>query len=226
MKRLLLSAAALVALTPLLASAQSADLSMSGAIIPTSCAPSFSGGGIVNLGRNSASGLNTATQTEIRNSDEFSLTITCDTPLGAGLAFKVHDNNAATLEPTIIPPGGGGFHQVYGFGLGAHEGVNIGSYSIFFVRGTVDGALASNLILNHFPGGTLRGWQNSGRPVLQSSPQTNVLFSLGSAAAGPTNGQDYVFTMRVRPAIRPSDDLNIIDEFPLAGSATFTLVYL
>lgn len=57
MKLKLLAASAMLAMSPALVSAQSVDLTITGSVVPTSCTPSLSGGGVVGLGRHSASTL-------------------------------------------------------------------------------------------------------------------------------------------------------------------------
>lgn len=214
-------AAALLALSPVVASAQSVDLTVRGAIVPTTCTPTFTGGGTVNLGQHSSGALNTAAQTVLRDSDEVTLTIACGgTP--APVALQVLDNSAATVHPGLTLPGAVAGSAVQ-FGLGAVGGTNIGAYGIVAGAAQGDGAPAS-LLYKQFNADA--AWVAETSPYLRAYTGAAGGYTSWGTGTTPVAADVHTLSMRVRPVIRNGADLPLSAEVPLTGSATFQVSYL
>ncbi|MBC3777542.1 DUF1120 domain-containing protein [Pseudomonas sp. SWRI99] len=208
------------ALIPTLAMADSADLSITGTIIPTSCIPGFSGGNTVELGNIPASSLNRDRQTELQNHN---ITLSVNCSANAPMAIKVHDNQASTQLPGIVVDGTD--WAMYIYGIGEVAGAKIGGYGLRFGTPTVDGQ--PSMVM--YKQGGMDNWTSpeTAKLVGKNAEGGNLRYSWGaSLAAGPTPGVVHIFPMTLVPVIGPAQDLPITSEIALNGSATFELLYL
>ncbi|WP_390344025.1 DUF1120 domain-containing protein [Variovorax boronicumulans] len=129
-----IAGAAAVVIAPVPASAESAELRITGTIVPAACTPAFAGGGVVDYGTIPASSLNPTAQTTLAEKS-IQLTMTCDAPVRFG--FKVIDERAASAVTSLETIQGATPNMK--FGLGTSDGKNIGAYSLQVVRETVNG---------------------------------------------------------------------------------------
>lgn len=216
MKKSYLIPVLLTAAFPFVAWAESADLSVIGTIIPTSCSPVFAGGSTVDLRKISASSLNKTTQT-ILPSHDVSLNITCDAP--ASVEVTVRDNRAATKLPGIHDGQGRNDPALF-YGIGEVQGVQIGGFGLRYGIPSADGAKQS--LLTRTP--LAPTWRPAISGLVGNSPD---LYSWGlNAATGPTAAQNHSFPMTLLPIIGASDRLPLTNEIPLEGSVTFDMFYL
>jgi hypothetical protein len=204
------------AISPLAQAADSVDLAITGTISLGACTPVFDNGGTVDYGKISSASLTSGAPTDL-GPKSTSLTVTCDAPRSVG--FTITDNAAAsavTSALATVPAG-------KGFGLGqTAEGVNLGAYSIAMKSVTLDGTAgdvitsADNTTWTAAPSDGLAG---------------NVAGTTWSAGAAGTDSATapattFVYGIDVDAVLQDAATLAITAETPLAGSATFTLVYL
>lgn len=204
------------ALLPVMAMAESVDLTVIGTIIPTSCIPAFAGGGTVDLRKISAATLNPSTQTLLAGRD-VSLHINCDAP--APVEVSVRDNRAGTKLPGIHD-GAGQNDPVLFFGLGEISGTRIGGFALRHGIPEADGNIQTLLTRTL----ATPAWQVPASTLVSNAP---ALYSWGSSvAAGPVAARHHGFPMHLLPIIGPSNALPIANEIPLDGSVTFDMFYL
>ncbi|MDZ4355438.1 MAG: DUF1120 domain-containing protein [Variovorax sp.] len=208
---------AAVMMAPIPASAaESAELRITGTIVPAACTPAFAGGGVVDYGTISARSLNPTAQTTLADKST-QLTLTCEA--AALFAFKVIDERAGTAVTslTTIPmPGPAGL-----FGLGAVDGKNIGAYSLVITKETADQGATQHI--NSTDGGAT--WTSF--PGVMSGDGGKLVAFAGSAT-GTVPGAHTSITadIRVVTAIDKGSNLPLTQKIPLDGLSTFELVYL
>ncbi len=206
---------AAVMLAPVDASAESAELRITGTIRPSTCKPAFAGGGVVDYGTMPASSLNQTTQTTLEEKS-IQLTLTCDAP--ALFAFKVIDERAGTAVTSLVTIPG--FTPKAKFGLGAVDGKNIGAYSLEVTKATADQGATRRLASTN--GGT--AWAVSGGLAADGS---NLIAFAGSATGMvPTAHTSITADIRVGTAIDQASNLPLTQKVPLDGLSTFEVVYL
>lgn len=219
MKKVLLVAALAVAVSPMMASAASVGLTVTGSVIPTSCVPSFAGGTNVDLGKISAKELSLTAQNNLPERD-ITLSINCDAP--AAVEFAAKDNRATTKAPGLVfsaNPGSVGPNLYYG--LGNVQGTAIGGFGLRVGTPTTDGKAQTFLVRT--PNNPV--WRVPVAGMVSNAPTT---YSWGpSAQAGPAAARLHTFPMKVAAAIRPASQLPVTtNEYKLDGSVTFDVFYL
>ncbi|MFL9922861.1 DUF1120 domain-containing protein [Herbaspirillum lusitanum] len=210
MQKQLISAVALAA--SLLASfavqaADTAELKVKGVIRPASCAPSFTGGGVVDYGVIPASTLKAGQFTTLPTKD-VTMNITCDAT--TKVAFKAVDNRQSSVISGLMQ------YPEENFGLGAVGGKNTGGYSIRMTQPTGDGA---NL--------TLLATNNNGQSWGSAAGVTKIhMFSFGNNASTPGAYKQLSAKISLTAYINKPEELDLTREIPLDGSATIEVVYL
>ena len=211
-----IAGAAAVVIAPVPASAESAELRITGTIVPAACTPVFAGGGVVDYGTIPASSLNPTAQTTLAQKS-IQLSMTCDAP--AMFGFKVIDERAGTAVTSLatVP----GLTEKEKFGLGASDGKNIGAYSLQVVSQTSDGGFSLSLASED--GGInwgflgMRGLKGEGNQLVSfSKTQSNL----------PAASRSVTADIRVTTAIDKSSNLPLTHAIPLDGLSTFELIYL
>lgn len=197
-----------------MAHAQSINVSIIGKIVPATCVPSLSGGGVVNYNQIPAATLN-ATSFTVLESKSLALTISCDSPVA--LAISAIDNAAGSRVPGITKAIGWQYTDAYNFGLGTVSGANVGGVIIGLSSVTVDGTVHGR-IASHNDGATW-AWDGGGFVV-----DGTVLTSWGTTT--PIVGTTIAGNMFIQAVLNKAADLPLTADVPLAGSATLTLVYL
>jgi hypothetical protein len=198
------------------AGTESVDLTITGTISLGACIPVFDNGGTVDYGKISSAALTTGAPTDL-GPKSTNLTVTCDAPRSVGLTIT--DNAAASVVPTAL----GAVPAGKGFGLGQTAGnVNLGAYSIGVKSVTLDGT-AGDVITS----ADNTTWTAAPTDGLAS----NAAGTTWSAATAGTDtatapATTFVYGIDVNAALQDAATLAISAETPLAGSATFTLVYL
>lgn len=198
------------------ASTESVDLTVSGTIRMGACTPEFDNNGTVDFGKISNSALETSVANDlgVRSTN---LTITCDTAHGVG--FTITDNAAASALPTGVGP----IAAANTFGLGQTTGgVDLGGYSITMKNVMLDGKVGDVL-----SSANATTWATAANGGLADNAGTTT-WSAGTAGADTVTATatTFVYGINVNAVLQDSTTLAIADITPLAGSATFTLVYL
>ncbi|PIF78759.1 uncharacterized protein DUF1120 [Variovorax sp. 54] len=207
---------AAVMFAPVHASAESAELRITGTIVPSACKPSFAGGGVVDYGAMSAGSLNPTAQTTLADKS-IQLTLTCEA--SALFAFKVIDERAGTAVASLetIPT----YDASSKFGLGAVDGKNIGAYSLQITNETADQGTTKHI--HSADGGTT--WSDFAGGMTVDGSQ---IVAFAGSATGTTPGPHTSVTadIRVVTAIDKGSNLPLTQRIPLDGLSTFELVYL
>jgi hypothetical protein len=190
--------------------ADTADLRVIGTIAPSACTPVFAGGAVVDYGVIPPATLGQTTGTTLAAHD-VGYTITCNAPIAISTTWS--DARAGTADV----PG------VNSFGLGAHNGVNIGRYSIASLAtgATADGNPVS-LIQQNNPGGA---WVQSGTGIVSSDGVRQYSYApVGTLVPGAYS--TYTGTIRVIAYITPTQNLDMSTTVTLDGLSTMTVNYI
>ncbi|GER10986.1 DUF1120 domain-containing protein [Variovorax boronicumulans] len=198
------------------ASAESAELRITGTITPTACTLVFTGGGVVDYGKIPAKSLSPTAQTNLPEKS-IQLGMTCEAPVLFG--FKVVDERAATAVTSLETIAGHAANKK--FGLGAVDGKKIGAYSLQLVSQTADDGPAVSLESGN--GGAT--WVAFGQIGLVGDGSKLVSFLTGSGTA-PNAHTSVTADIRVVTAIDKGSNLPLTQQIPLDGLSTFELVYL
>ncbi|MDZ4355436.1 MAG: DUF1120 domain-containing protein [Variovorax sp.] len=207
---------AAVMLAPVHASAESAELRITGTIVPTACTPAFAGGGVVDYGTISARSLNPVGQTTLAEKS-IQLTLTCEA--SAMFAFKVLDDRAGTAVTSLetIPT----YTANMKFGLGASDGKNIGAYSMQIVKETADEGPTQHI--HSADGGSI--WTKFAGGLTVDGGEI-VAFSGRAPQLVPGPHASVTADIRVVAVIDQGSHLPLTQKIPLDGLSTFELVYL
>ncbi len=199
----LISCAAMSAGT---ANAESAEIRVTGKIVPDACQASFSNGGNVDYNLISSDKLKNDQVTKLEP-QRLSLNVTCNA--ASKVSIKMTDNRSGTAV--------GGVGDGYDFGLG---GKNTGSYTLELSRATSDGN-AATVLTDTSGDGT---WTND-----ISSFKADGSFRKSFATGGATTPGAYTTVTTdivVIPVINKLSELDIGQGIDLDGSATLELAYL
>ena len=197
-----LSTTALICVAPHALAASTADLTVTGSITPIACTPSFSSGGIVDIGKKSSGDLNQTSNTLI-DTTPIQLTMACD---GKTLfTLKSIDNNDGTAFGS-------------GFGVGLDPDSNpLGQFTITVKTATADTVPVQAV------GSTDNGntW---------AAQNTLTKDTLSSVAATGTPGtrievQNLAMALEIDTYIARADSLNLTTEVAIDGSATIEVGY-
>lgn len=197
-----LSTTALICVAPHALAASTADLTVTGSITPIACTPSFSSGGIVDIGKKSSGDLNQTSNTLI-DTTPIQLTMACD---GKTLfTLKSIDNNDGTAFGS-------------GFGVGLDPDDNpLGQFNIRVMNATAD-TVAVQAVGSTDNGNT---W---------AAQNTLTKDTLSSVAATGTPGtrievQNLAMALEIDTYIARADSLNLTTEVAIDGSATIEVGY-
>jgi type 1 fimbria pilin len=206
---LALAISATAAIVPT-ASAQSADVSMSGRIFPGACVVQLGGGGIADLGDIRAETLN-AESTTLLDPVSVPMTVACESAVR--FAFQGVDNNNDSSS------------VAYRYGLGltpADE--KIGSANVLVADVTADGVSGFGTLSSD--GGDT--WNDSNAGGNFSLTMTDLLgfTKEQDTATGPAAIKDLQGTVKVIAQIQPTDELTLTEDVQVNGSVTVNLMYL
>ncbi|MDF9774964.1 DUF1120 domain-containing protein [Pseudomonas baetica] len=197
-----LTATALISAAPFALAASSDDLTVTGLITPVACMPSFSGGGVIDLGKFSAGDLKQDSNTLI-GTDPIQLVVTCDAP--ARFALNPIDNQDGTSIGDY-------------FGLGrTPDNEKLGFFAPKVIQ-VKDGTTPLDAIESNDDGST---W------VKATYAQAGNLLSVAApGSTAPINAEVVTFDFEVETYIARADSLTLTDEVTIDGSATFEVKYL
>jgi len=191
--------------------ADTADLRVIGTIAPPACTPVFAGGATVDYGVIPNNSLSLTAPTALAARD-IGYTITCNAPIPVSTTWS--DSRAGTVTTPSINL----------FGLGTHNGVNIGNYrTVQVVAGTTADGSAVTLIQRANP---TAAWTAGVNTINVGS---NGLTEVSYAPVGtvvPGSYKVYAGTLRVTATIDPLQNLDTSTEVVLDGLSTMTVKYL
>lgn len=188
--------------------ASTVDLTVKGVITPNACEPSLSGNGVVDYGKISAKDLNLTTYTELPRTT-LQLQITCE---GKTLYTVKGTDNRANSAPYPV---------LYGLGL-INGSQKLGAYGVLLNSAVADGVATTPLQSND-NGAT---WMDM---LDDSSIGPTTLAGFGDRSTGvwlPIPIQQLTTNLEVNAFIVRADSLDLSDEHPIDGSATFEVKYL
>lgn len=202
-----LATALLISTSASALAASTVDLTVKGVITPNACTPSLSGTGVIDYGKISAKDLNLTTQTQLPTAT-LQLTITCE---GSTLfAIKGTDNRAGSSS------------TLNGYGLGLINGTQkLGGYDLTLQNAVADSV--NTKVLESSDNGTT--WRDLDDTALLPTS----LAAFGDRSSGtwlPIAIEQVTTDLLVYGHIARADSLDLSDEHPIDGSATFEVKYL
>jgi len=195
------------------ASQPTAELRVTGKIIPVSCAVKLGNNGIVDFGT-VRSGELSATQFNSLGERTTSLAVNCSAATLVGLSFT--DNEAASKVTGIL---GAGYTEAQNYGLGAGGGKHIGGYSVTLRNLAAEGRSLTPIVR----AGNVGSWQSSDGRVAQLPSQYS--WRSGSTIA-PAAIKDLTGVVAVGAVINRANALDLTSEVNLSGRATLVLNYI
>ncbi|MBB5392069.1 MULTISPECIES: DUF1120 domain-containing protein [unclassified Herbaspirillum] len=196
-----------------------AQLRVTGRIVPNACVPNFIGGGVIDYGAIPSGALSPHAPT-LLPARSVGLQVSCGIP--ASVALRLVDNRPLTATEGMVKTSARPSMLRDGryFGLKNEQGLRVGGYVLRFEpRGD---AASPNLQMSA-PGNAASGaWTARTDGMLLQD-------TLYTWAAGqrniPAKMQQMDATLSIQPVIDARNG-GLADEIPLDGSATFELVYL
>jgi len=203
-----LATALLISTSASAVAASTVDLTVKGVITPNACEPSLSGNGVVDYGKISAKDLNLTTITELPRTT-LQLQINCE---GKTLyAFNGTDNRAGSAPYAFM------------YGLGQiNDAQKLGGYSLL-LNSAVGDNVAITPLQSHDNGAS---WMEM---YEDSSIGPMDLAGFGDRTTGvwlPIPIQQLTTNLEINAFIARADGLDLSDEHPIDGSATFEVKYL
>ncbi|MNF68971.1 hypothetical protein D3C84_508420 [compost metagenome] len=197
-----LTTTALMSAAPFALAASSTDLTVTGIITPVACTPTFTGGGVIDLGKYSSGDLNETSNTLI-GTDPIQLVITCDAP--AKFALNPIDNKDGTSIGSWFGLGLTPDDQPLGFFAPRIVQVKDNTTSLDPIESIDDGTT----------------WTKA------ATARPGYLLSVAATSGtAPIAAQAVTFDFEVDTYIARADSLTLDDEVTIDGSATFEVKYL
>jgi len=196
--------ALLLLFTPVVFASSNTDLSVSGTITPSACAPLISDGGMVDFGKMSAKSLNADQHTSLPN-QSMHVSVRCEGP--TFFTLNTIDNRAGTSA---------NHDRWHGLGMTPND-EKIGGASFHLYTPVADGVAVR--MINSEDGGVTWGPAN----------ELNHLWLTTIAKSGeetPIAAQEFDAEIRLYTHVAPSERLTLLDEVPIDGHATIQLKYL
>ncbi|MGJ7513326.1 DUF1120 domain-containing protein [Pseudomonas baetica] len=195
----------LIACAPVALAASSTDLSVTGIITPSACAPVLSDGGIVDHGKLTARDLDPLLPTRLP-AGEMQLEVHCEN--ATFFTLTTLDNRAGT---SAIKP------EFHGLGV-VNDDQKLGSVAFGVFEPEAD-SMAVTTIMSRDGGASWGPSTYLGHAALTS-------FAAPSAPRTPIAIKDLSARLRAFTIIAPATDLTLVDELPIDGHATLQLKYL
>ncbi|SEB04273.1 DUF1120 domain-containing protein [Paraburkholderia sartisoli] len=214
--------AALLAATSVGAfAADTVDLKIIGTIVPPSCTPTISGGGVADFGRIPVASLSDTAGT-LLTARTASLTVTCDAPARVGLTTL--DNRAGTLGVSAKTVLLGADDQRLGVGLVG--GKTVGAYNVKILKdGIIADGNAADGIYSQNGGATWAPQIHPYGDIIQPGIRTHGWANAGQTV--PAAFSTITQPIEVDLALNAKSDMpSLNQEVPIDGLATFSLVYL
>ncbi|MBN3788031.1 DUF1120 domain-containing protein [Burkholderia sp. Ac-20353] len=193
------------------AQAQTAEIKVTGRIVPDACQFTIGNGGVYDFGTISSDKLNQDATTKL---DAKTQTVAISCNAAAKVALNVRDNRSGTAA--------GGKGDDYEFGLGGKDKKNqAGYYTLALTRAVSDGATLDVLAA---PAGS-DAWAFDGTGAMASGLARKSFSESGSVAPGAY--KSITANLTVTPTINKLSELDLSNgSVDLDGSATVELTYL
>ena len=202
---------------------QTADMAVTGTIVPAACKANFDGGGVVDYGTIKLVDL-PANAYQPLGTKEIALTVNCSAMKTVTFAITDMQSTSKIADTEMYRATGTSARAApqYVFGLGkaaVGDGeVNVGSYAIAYSTSpaaTID-RTPYNIIVQLGPG----SWK-----LLDSHYVHGGTFAVGGAVAGPVRGSIFYIPMRITAALNKGSALQVAQDTPFNGQAVFAINY-
>jgi hypothetical protein len=224
LSRFALAPAGLLLLCSSAQAAETAELTVTGRVLPPSCTIALAGGTIA-YGTLPVSKLNAAEPTAVTpwmggNTPSDTLNIACDAP--AQIAVQLLDNRAGTAAPGVILGSALEASATEIFGLGQDStGTRVGAYSVTASATTVDGSTGKVITSTD---GT--SWADGSNVLFSNQPGWLMSWTAAASPAAPEPVTTVAQTLNVNAAVVGTSSLDTSAPVALDGSLTIELVYL
>lgn len=197
------------------ATGRSQPLTLQARFAPAACEPSLSGGGVVDLGKLSASDLRPDEHTRLP-AKSLLLSIRCDAP--TSFALVMHDNREGTAT-------GGADETAYGLGLD-NSRQKIGRYYLNINPADIRAdALPQVYRTDSTTAGT--AWSGASNQPIPIGARSYLGFTATPGShAGPAAIQNLSGNISIQAWIAPTQALDLSNEVALDGSGTIEIIYL
>ena len=197
---------------------QTANMSVTGTIVPAACSANFTGNGVVDYGTIRVIDLPVNAYYFLGVKDT-ELDVTCNAT--KRVTFTIDDlqsANAIRDAAMMTAVGFSGVNAAYLYGLGTAvaggNSVNLGGYLIEVGAATIDGMSRAYMYSNN----NGANWGSPPRLVAKE------MISAGSGAT-PTTGTRFNFGLKIRAALNTGMALQVAQDTPLNGQAVFSINY-
>ena len=198
---------------------QTADMSVTGTIVPAACSANFEGGSVVDFGTIRLIDL-PANAYHPLGSKNTELNVVCSSL--KRVKFYLTDQQATSRisDATMRTLLGASFeNNVLGLGTATVSGkpVNLGGFVILPLAPDVNGTVR-NMAYSRNNGGS---WTNLLTYPLRSDGEQ---YSAANSAT-PVTGTSFRFPLRITAALNYGSNLQVAEDTPLNGQALFTIIY-
>ena len=198
----------LIACTSSVQAASSVDMTVTGVITPSACTPTLAQGGVADYGKIAAKDLKPTTSTTLPRI-YLNMQVSCEA--ATLFAFNGIDNRA------------GSAYGVYGYGLGMiNDTQRLGGFWLTFTDTLADGLQLTKLA-SYNNGAT---WIDNSEEAIWMQGRLAAFGSNTDGIWAPVAIKELTSQLRVSPSIAPANQLTLIEEQPIDGSATLELRYL
>ena len=200
---------------------QTADMAVTGTIVPAACSASFAGGGVVDFGTIKVADLPDNAAYGLGGRDT-ALTVSCASTKRVYFSAVDLQSASKVTGADMQAVLGSAATFLYGLGTGAVNGTptNLGSYVVEMPRGTIDGT--STMIVYSNDNGATWGGGGSLDHLLANG---SVLYSMGGVLVPPTRGRVFNFPLRIVAALDRGSRLQVAQDTPLNGQLVFSIRY-
>ncbi|KHK53547.1 hypothetical protein PI87_17030 [Ralstonia sp. A12] len=211
---------------------QTADLSITGTIIPTPCTVNVDGNSAANFGAIQPASSQAGDDYRVVGDTGSAMSMVVQCPANRKVSFTVLDGLAGSavtdaglrdLLKTISPTAPDA-NQVFGLGTVTVNGktINLGAYSLeTLAAGSAQIGTATSAAIRSQDGTS--GWERTN--FYGADGATYATNRAPDMANGPVAAQTVRFPMRLRAAVNKPSELQQADEIKLQGEAVFTVKY-
>lgn len=220
-------ALAILAASSINAQAQSVDITVTGTLLPSSCTPTLSNGGVMDWATIQAGDLKYSEYTYL-NAKTITLSVVCDAPTTVAIAATSlrPGSVAGAVSENAVGAGvvpGGWYDQKAGLGLAGTS--KIGGYAL----GINTLKEAGTPLEAAFRDGHAATWVNVGSGTGMWNPGSGNARQITPVAAGsivPQAIENLTMNVTAHPYINKASELDLSSEITLDGLANFELIYL
>ncbi len=203
-------------------------LTVTGVLTPGACNVSFTGGGAVAYGNLAGMDLKATAYHALTSRDQ-SLQVVCGANTPAYVSVIDNRNVSAIKDKDMKTAlGDANMDDTQVFGLGTHNGTNVGAYVVRLGPATVVTAYGGTAVVQPavLSSADRKTWTASTAPVAMAAGGAHY-YSAGPTGADPTPvpARTFTFPLSVLAALNNTTNMPLDENINLDGSATFTVSY-